>query len=272
MSVCECFKQPDKPMNTPSPLSSIERQNQILQLLARLPRITITEVCDTFSVSEATARRDLEALASLGKLQRVHGGAIPLQKANPEPPILIRSSEQEEEKRRIGRLAASLIVDGEVVFLGSSTTVLEVAKNLRDRHNLTILTNSLLVMNTLAGLPEITLVGLGGVLRNSELSFIGHITEKSLAEVRADKVIFGIRALSLEHGLTNDYLPETLTDRAILGMGGQVIIVADYTKFGRVSTAFLAPLSTMHTLVTDSQAPQEYLLALEKCGARVLVA
>jgi len=185
---------------------------------------------------------------------------------------LVRSNEQEEEKRRIGRLAASLIEDGEAVFLGSSTTVLEVAKNLPERRNLTVLTNSLLVINALAGLPEITLVGLGGVLRKSEHSFIGHITERSLAEVRADKVFFGVRALSLEHGLTNDYLPETLTDRAILGIGGQVIVVADYTKFGRVSTAFLAPLSAMHTLVTDSQAPAEFLSALEHQGIRIMVA
>jgi DeoR/GlpR family transcriptional regulator of sugar metabolism len=259
-------------MDSSSPLSSIERQDQILQLLARFSRITINQVCETFSVSEATARRDLEALASQSKVQRVHGGAIPLRQANPEPPILVRSSEQEEEKRRIGRLAASLIEDGEAVFLGSSTTVLEVAKNLRERRNLTVLTNSLMVINILAGLPEITLVCLGGVLRQSELSFIGHITERSLAEVRADKVIFGVRSLSLEHGLTNDYLPETLTDRAILGMGGQVIIVADYSKFGRVSTAFLAPLSAMHTLVTDSQAPAEFLSALEQRGVRVMIA
>ncbi len=259
-------------MNTSSQLSNIERQNRILQLLGQLPRLTITEVCETFTISEATARRDLEALASQGKLQRVHGGAIPLQKAIPEPPIMVRSGEREDEKRRIGSLAASLVADGEVIFLGSGSTVLEVAKNLRRRRNLTILTNSLLVLNTLAGLQEITLVGLGGVLRNSELSFIGHITEKSLVEVRADKVIFGVRALSLEHGLTNDYLPETLTDRAILGMGGQVIVVADYTKFGCVSTAFLAPLNAIHTLVTDSLAPQEYMAALAKRGMRVLVA
>jgi len=259
-------------MNFPSPLSSVERQTQILQLLTRFSRVSLSQVCETFSVSQATARRDLESLASQGKIQRVHGGAIPIRQANPEPPILVRSSEQEEEKRRIGRLAASLIEDGEAVFLGSSTTVLEVAKNLPERRNLTVLTNSLLVINALAGLPEITLVGLGGVLRKSEHSFIGHITERSLAEVRADKVFFGVRALSLEHGLTNDYLPETLTDRAILGIGGQVIVVADYTKFGRVSTAFLAPLSAMHTLVTDSQAPAEFLSALEHQGIRIMVA
>ncbi len=259
-------------MNSPSPLSSIERQNQILQLIARLSRISINEVCDTFSVSQATARRDLETLAGQGKIQRVHGGAIQVRQANPEPPILVRSNEQQEEKKRIGRLAASLIEDGDAVFLGSSTTVLEVARNLGERRNLTILSNSLPVINLLAGLPEITLVSLGGVLRKSELSFIGHITEGSLAEVRADKVFFGVRAMSLEHGLTNDYLPETLTDRAILGMGGQVIIVADYSKFGRVSTAFLASLSSIHTLVTDRQAPTEFISALEQKGVRVLIA
>jgi DeoR/GlpR family transcriptional regulator of sugar metabolism len=259
-------------MNSLSPLSSIERQNQILQLLARLSRLTINQVCETFSVSQATARRDLESLASQGKIQRVHGGAIPIRRANPEPPILVRSSEQEAEKQRIGRLAASLIEDGEAIFLGSSTTVLEVAKNLGQRRDLTVLTNSLPVMNLLAGQPEITLVTLGGVLRKSELSFIGHITEKSLAEVRVDKVFFGVRCLSLEHGLTNDYLPETLTDRAILGMGGCVIIVADYSKFNRVSTAFLAPLSAMHTLVTDGQAPTEFLSALESRGVQIMIA
>jgi DeoR family transcriptional regulator, aga operon transcriptional repressor len=259
-------------MNSTSPLSSIERQNQILQLIARFSRVSINEVCETFSISQATARRDLETLAGQGKVQRVHGGAIPLRQANPEPPILFRSSEQQEEKQRIGRLAASLIADGEAIFLGSSTTVLEVAKNLGERHDLTVLTNSLPIINLLAGLPEITLVSLGGVLRKSELSLIGHITEGSLAEVRADKVFFGVRAMSLEHGLTNDYLPETLTDRAILGMGGQVIVVADYSKFGRVSTAFLAPLSAMHTLVTDRQAPSEFLSALEQKGIRILIA
>jgi DeoR/GlpR family transcriptional regulator of sugar metabolism len=202
----------------------------------------------------------------------VHGGAIPSQKAILESTILQRSTEQKDEKQRIGRLAASLIADGEVVFLGSSTTVLEVAKNLRQRSNLTVLTNSLHVINIFADLPEINLVSLGGILRKSELSFIGHIAEKSLVEVRADKVFFGVRALSLEHGLTNDYLPETLTDRAILGIGGQVIIVTDYTKFGRVSTAFLAPLDAIHTLVTDDRAPKDHLLALEKLGVQVMLA
>src|ERR1044071_8476563 len=98
----------------------------------------------------------------------------------------------------------------------------------------------------LAGRKEITVVSLGGMLRESELSFIGHITEQALVEVHADKVFMGTRGISLEHGLTNDFLQETLTDRAILKSGREVIIVADHTKVNRVATDLLAPLSQMN--------------------------
>src|SRR5262245_66498528 len=105
----------------------------------------------------------------------------------------------------------------------------------------------------LAGLNGITVISLGGMLRESEMSFIGHITEQALTEVRADKVVMGTRCLSLEHGLTNDYLPETLTDRAILKTGREVVIVADHTKINRVATALLAPLHVMNIFVTYSK-------------------
>jgi len=256
----------------PIPLSNIERQQQLLQRLASHQRITVAEICEQFSVSEATARRDLEQLAEQGLIQRVHGGAIAVRQATPELPILDRSNEQAEEKGRIGKAASTLVTDGETLFLGSGTTVLEVARNLRERRNLTIITNSLPVINALAGFREITVVVLGGMLRDSELSFIGHITEQALAEVRADKVIIGTRALDLEHGLTNDYLPETLTDRAILRSGRENIIVADHTKFGCVSTAFLAPLSNVHKIVTDQGTPRDFILALQEKGIQVITA
>lgn len=254
-----------------NPFSSPERQNQILQILARNQRISVAEVCELFDISEATARRDLEALAEQGKLQRVHGGAIALSEAPPEAPILQREREQAAEKIRIGLAAAALVQDGETVFLGSGSTVLEAARALRTR-SLTVITNSLPVINLLAGLENIQVICLGGMLRDSELSFIGHITEQALAEVRADKVLLGIRAVSLEHGLTNDYLPETMTDRAILQAGREVILLADHTKFGRVAAARLAPLESVHTLVTDSETPPDFLDAARERGLRVLVA
>ncbi len=249
-----------------------ERQKQILSLLVRQGRLSVAEVVRRFSISEATARRDLGLLASEGKAKRVHGGIIAIDQAPPELPILQRTSEQADEKARIGRVAAELIAEKDTIFLGSGTTTLEVARCLRERKNLTIITNSLAVLNMLAGNKDIEVVALGGMLRESELSFIGHITEQALAEVRADKVIMSTRGLSLEHGLTNDYLQETLTDRAILKTGREVIILADHTKLNRVSTALLAPLKTIHTLITDSQADKKFIQAVRKQGIAVIIA
>ena len=123
---------------TPTP----ERQKQILSLLTKQGRLSVAEIVEQFSVSEATARRDLESLASEGKVQRVHGGAIAAEQAPPELPILERESEQADEKIRIGRATAELIADNETVFLGSGTTVLEAAKYLRDRKHLTVISLS----------------------------------------------------------------------------------------------------------------------------------
>ena len=268
MIVCDLLRAIE--MN--NPLSSLERQNQIVQFLQRSQRISILEVCENYSVSEATARRDLEALASEGRIQRVHGGAIALTQPSPEQPLLQRQREQADEKIRIGQVAAALVQEGETVFLGSGTTVLEAARSLRGRRNLTVLTNSLPVVNALAGAEGITVICLGGMLRDSELSFIGHITEQALAEVRADKVFIGTRAISMEHGLTHEYLPETMTDRAILKAGQEIFVLADHTKFGRAATVLLAPLESIHILVTDEQAPRDFIAAVQRKGIRVITA
>ena len=249
-----------------------ERQKQILSLLTRQQRLSVAEIVAQFAISEATARRDLESLASQGKVQRVHGGVIAVEQAPPELPILERESEQLDEKIRIAHAAAELVSDKDTIFLGSGSTVLEVARHLRNRRNLTVITNSLPVLNTLVGINGITVISLGGMLRDSELSFIGHITEQALMEVRADKVIMGTRGVSLEHGLTNDYLQETLTDRAILKIGRKVIIVADHTKVNRVATALLAPLDSMQTFVTDAKADKKFIQVLKKNGIEVIVA
>ena len=249
-----------------------ERQKQILSLLSQHGRLSVAEIVSQFSISEATARRDLETLSSQGKALRVHGGVIAVEQAPPELPILERQNEQGDEKARIGRAAAALVGNHETIFLGSGTTVLEIARNLRDHKDLTVITNSLPVLNILAGNKEITVVSLGGMLRESELSFIGHITEQALSEVRVDKVFMGTRGVSLEHGLTNDYLQETLTDRAILRIGREVLILADHTKVNRVATVLLAPLKSMQTLLTDSNADKKFVQALKKLGITVIAA
>lgn len=252
-------------------LSAPERQQRLLRTIEQQQRITVNQIVTQFEVSLATARRDLETLADQGKVQRVHGGAIAVRQAPPEPPILQRAAEQASEKVRIGQAAADLIRDGETVFLSSGTTVLEVARQLRHKRNLTIITNSVLVVNELADATGLTVISLGGILRHSELSLIGHITELALSELRADKVILGIRAIDPVNGLTSGYLPETMTDRAILKIGREVIVVADHTKCGASAIAFVAPITAVHTLITDTATPDDFVAAVRAQGVAVRV-
>jgi DeoR/GlpR family transcriptional regulator of sugar metabolism len=258
-------------MKPESDLSNSERQEQLRLLIMQRQRINVAQICDHFGVSEATARRDLNALAQSGAIRRFHGGGADIFRAPPEPPILERSSEQLGIKQRIGQLAASLVSNGETIFLGSGTTILEVARNLQE-HTLTVITNSILVVNVLNDAPGISLIGVGGIFRRTEQSFIGDIAIQGLAELRADKVFMGVRALDPDEGLTNDFVPETGTARAILNIGREVIIVADHTKCGRISTAYVAPSTAMNTLVTNREISPEYVVAFTAKGIRVLVA
>jgi DeoR family transcriptional regulator, aga operon transcriptional repressor len=262
-----------KIMVNPAGLSSLERQERIAAFLDAHARASIDQLVAEFGVSPATVRRDLEALAAQGLVQRVHGGVRSLigqKQVAQERPALERECEQGDEKRRIGAAAAALVQDGETVFIGSGTTALEAARALRNCKRLTVITNSLMVINALADLPHIDVIALGGQLRRSEMSLIGHTAEHALADLRADKVIMGIRAIDPQVGLTNAYLPETMTDRAILKIGREIVLLADHTKFGRVAPAFVAPFTAIHTLVTDLGTPASYIDAASARGIRVM--
>lgn len=250
-------------------LVSLERHDRIVDFIHLRQRASVDEIAARFAISPATVRRDLEVLARNGEIERFHGGAQVTRHAPPELPVLQRQNVLASEKQAIGQAAAMLVQEGDTVFIGSGTTPLQVAINLRNCKNLTVITNSVLVINALSDLAGVTLVGLGGVFRQSEMSLIGHITERGLSEVHAAKIIIGIRAIDIERGLTNDYLPETMTDRAILAAGRQVIIVADHTKCGRVSTAYVAPVTAMHMLITDAKSPPDFVCGLQGLGIEV---
>jgi DeoR family transcriptional regulator, aga operon transcriptional repressor len=257
----------------PVTLSNLERQNRIYELIRSQERIEIEEICELFTVSPSTARRDLDELVNRNLVERFHGGAVMRTfTIDADLPISSRSKAQANPKKRIGQAAARLINDGDSVFLASGTTVLEVAKNLRTTNNLEIITNSLPVLNIFSEISSMNVVCVGGVLRRSELSFTGHIAEKTLEEIRVDKVILGIYALSLVDGITHSFVQETMTDRSIIKSGRQLIVVADHTKLEHHSTAIIAPLSQVHTLVTDTEADAEFIQELTRRGVQVIQA
>jgi len=248
------------------------RLDQIEKYVSQNGRVDIEEIGRLFNISTATARRNLDTLAEAGKIQRVHGGATAIEKAPPEPPFHMRGNTQSDEKRNIGRVTASLVNDGDTILMGGGTTVFEVAKQLYGKKNVTVITNSLMVANALVYQSEITLFILGGFLRHAEQLTYGLYTEQILSDLYVDKVIIGIRAISIERGLSIDFFPELATERLLLKKGKEVIVAADHTKFNREATTTIGPISAVHRIVTDSQAPEKMVAELRVMGIDVIIA
>ena len=241
------------------------RHTQIRNLVNQNGQITVTELNAMLNVSEATIRRDLEEMDQMGWIRRTHGGAVRVERAEKEPPILQRQAEQGNEKQRIGQAAATLVAAGQTIFLGSGSTVSAIVPHIRNLP-LTVITNSLPIINQLAGRDNIELIVIGGQFRQSELSMVGHVAEQAIREFRADLVFMGMRAIDAEHGFTSDYVEEAMTDRAILKIAPRCIIVADHSKFGKVSTVFLAPVTSAHTIISDDQLQPEIAAELRDKG------
>lgn len=246
----------------------LARHTQIKEILDEAGQVTVAELNAQLQVSEATIRRDLDELDRLGILRRTHGGAVRVGEA--EPPLLLRQTEQAAEKERIGRRAAQLVADDQTIFLGSGTTVQAMLPHLAERRGLTVITNSLPVVNAFVG-REAELIIIGGFIRSSELSMVGHIAAAAISELRADLVFLGMRSIDPDRGYTSDYLPEALTDRAILEVASRRVILADHSKFGRVSAVYLAPVTATEVIITDSGLDPTIAATLREKGLEVIL-
>jgi DeoR/GlpR family transcriptional regulator of sugar metabolism len=249
-----------------------ERFQRILQAVQESGHVTAADLSRDLGVSEITIRRDLRELADRGLLHRAYGGATVPHYLTEEHPLMLRMLQDKGLKEAIGRETAELVRDGESVFIGSGSTTAYVARFLTHRSRLTVITNALNIGMEMACAPGITTVLLGGMLRASELSLIGHIAEQAIREVRVDKVIIGISALNVQKGLTNDFLPEVMTDRAIIDMAPEIIVVADHKKLGKVASAYVAPLSKVKLLVTDSESDEKEIFCIRQAGIQVILA
>lgn len=253
-----------------------ERQNSIIEVVNKDGKITVGEICQMFDVSEMTARRDLRILDQKGFLRRVHGGAVSTLGRSYEPPYNVRATQAKEAKRAIGKKAAEMIYDGDSIALDVGTTTLEIAKALKGKRNLTIVTASLPIANYIVSKfsidSDLRLIITGGVVRPREFSMVGHIPESVYKDLHVDKAFIGIGGLSLEAGLTEYNLEDTLVKRALLNAAQENIVVAEGLKIGRTTFAKIGSLTEFQTLITDQSAPAEVVEGLKRIGINVLFA
>jgi DeoR/GlpR family transcriptional regulator of sugar metabolism len=247
---------------------SVDRRAQLVARLREDGHASVEVLARDLGVTPSTIRRDLRRLASHGALVRTYGGAAVSTATAGRPAAL---DPRLAAKRAIAAAAADLVEDGQTIAISSGTTTLELAWRLADRR-LTVITNALDIAAALLDRPNIELIVLGGVVRPGMHSTLGHLAELALRELRADALFMGIGAVSAEHGLMNDSIPEILTDRALRRAARSCVVLADASKLGAVAPAFVFGLDQVDTLVTDGDADPEQVAALEGHGVRVIVA
>ncbi len=249
-----------------------ERRATLLQVLEGHDTLSIGDLAGRLKVSSSTLRRELREMAVEG-LVRVSTGNVSLASpSHEERPFALRALTNRAEKARIGRAALDLVQNGDTVVISGGTTTLELAKLLPGQRRLTVITNALRVVDLLVDQPGIDVVTLGGAVRPGEQTLHGHLTDLGVTQFRADKLFYGIEAISLQHGLTHSQLTEVSTDRALVGAATQTIVLADHTKFGRVAPALVVPLEKIQVIVTDRDLPADVLQGLRARSIQVVLA
>lgn len=251
-------------------MNAERRRREVVATLARDGEVTVTALARRFTVSEMTVRRDLEALEAKGTVRRVRGGAITAVSRAYEPPLALRSTEAAPAKQAIGRAAAALIADGETAVVDVGTTTLELARALRGRRGVTIVTPSLLVAAELGHEPDMRVLLTGGWLRPGEMSLVGAAAEEVFATVNCDVAFIGVAGIDVAKGITEYNLDDTRVKRAAMTSARRSVVLADATKCGRVAFATVAPLADVDVLVTDAAEDEPVTRALTDQGAEVV--
>ena len=239
------------------------RQSLILQAVRSDGSARVSDLTQQLGVSDMTVRRDLEALARDGLIEKVHGGAVlpGTPTSSHEPGFEAKLVLEQPEKAAIGRAAASLVKPGTAIALSAGTTTFALAQCLLDVPGLTIVTNSLRVMNLFSSARPTngshTSVILTGGIRTPSDALVGPVADLTVRSLHFDTLFLGCHGIDPDAGLTTPNLAESETNRTFIKLARRVVVVADHTKWGLVSLSSFARLSEVDVLITDDALPAD---------------
>ncbi|MFJ6633522.1 DeoR/GlpR family DNA-binding transcription regulator [Streptomyces sp. NPDC091376] len=245
-----------------------QRRALILDEVRRRGGVRVNELTRRLNVSDMTVRRDLDALARQGVVEKVHGGAVPVAEASThEPGFEAKSSLELNAKEDIARAAAAMAVPGSAIALSGGTTTYALAHHLVDVPDLTVVTNSVRVADvfhteqratsTAGQRPGAATVVLTGGVRTPSDSLVGPVADQAIRSLHFDVLFLGVHGISVEAGLSTPNLAEAETNRRFVRSARRVVVVADHTKWGTVGLSSFARLDEVDTLVTDAGLPAE---------------
>jgi DeoR family transcriptional regulator, fructose operon transcriptional repressor len=245
------------------------RWDRLRALIRERGVIRLDDLCRQLDVSAATMRRDLDQLERTGAIRRVHGGAVSVESRLEEPIFEAKTSVAVREKRRIAEAALRFILPGDTIYLDGGSTVLELARLLRDHPNLTVVTNSMQAVQELAGRGP-RLIVVGGELRRLSQALVGPLTRLLLGELHLDKAFLGTLGMALTEGLTTTDPGEAFTKQTVLGRARQVILLADSSKAGKVSFAGAGGWDKVRVLISDRRLDRSFARELARRGVNVV--
>jgi DeoR/GlpR family transcriptional regulator of sugar metabolism len=251
-----------------------QRQQMIVEEVRRRGAVRVSELTEQLSVSEMTVRRDLDALARSGFVEKVHGGATRRDQASThEPGFEAKSHRELKEKEAIARVASTLVEPGQAVALSAGTTTWRLAHHIRQIPNLTVVTNSLPVADVLHAVkrPDLTVVLTGGVRTPSD-ALVGPVAAATLRSLHVDVLFIGVHGMSEDAGFTTPNLLEAETDEALISSADRVVVVADHTKWGVRGLVSIARLGDADVLVSDSDLSPDARSVLADSIEQVIVA
>lgn len=252
-------------------LNTIERQHEIVRLTNTKGKVAVTELAQRFGVSEVTIRSDLAVLDSKKLLIRSRGGAMVNDDLSRELSLKEKKQKNSELKQRLGLAVADLIRDDERIIIDSGTTTEEVAANLREHRNLVVMTNGLNIATELAQLDKVEVLITGGTLRKKSMSFYGSQAEQALKLYQFDKLVLGVDGFDINSGLSTHFEAEASLNRLMCAAAREIIVVTDSSKFTKRCLHVICQPAAVHTLVTDSAIPEDYVTELTRLGVRVIV-
>jgi len=249
----------------------IERRTQILLILKERKSITVARLSKQLYTSEATIRRDLNKLEKEGLVKRTYGGVVLVEGLSSEISLSMRETEQLQEKNAIGSVAATLVRDGDIIILDSSSTTGMMVKYLASKTDLTVLTNGAKTTIMLGELLNANIYCTGGQLRKNSLSYIGEEARSFIARYRADTLFFSCRSLIFDDGLFDSSVEEAELRRTMLKSAKRKVLLCDNSKIGKYSFQKICKVEEIDTIISNAHVEERVIDLLKEKGVSVIL-
>lgn len=243
---------------------ALERRNLILEKLQEEKRVVVSELSQQFLVSEETIRRDLEKMEKEGVAIKSYGGAVLNETTSIDMPFNVRKKENVAGKQKIAEIVADQIHNGEHIILDASSTAVFIAKAIKDKENLTVITNSIEIMIELSDVSDWNIICSGGTLKEGYLALVGPKTAEGFNSFNAEKAIFSCKGIDMEKGITDGNELFSYTKQMMMKSAKETILVIDNSKFDKVAFSKLCDANAVDTVITDEKPDDKWITFFER--------